>query len=216
MRILDCKNESCQAQLKDAPTPTDYVCDTCAEHYQGVKAGLTALGIDFIENPRLVRGLDYYTNTAFEFYSSQIGAQGAIGAGGRYDGLVESCGGPATPGVGFGIGSERLILALEAEGVDFPSIIPVDVFIATLGEKAAAKALTLLAELRQANLVAEFDLMGRGLKAQMKQASRLGAKHVVVIGDDEIERGIGVVRDMGSGEQSEVALGELVQYLTSC
>lgn len=214
MRILDCKNESCQAQLKDAPTPIDYVCDTCAEHYQGVKTGLTALGISYQENPRLVRGLDYYTNTAFEFYSSQIGAQGAIGAGGRYDGLVESCGGPATPGVGFGIGTERLILALEAEGVEFPPAAAVDVFIATLGSKAEQKALTLLAELRQADLVAEFDLMGRGLKAQMKQASRLGAKHVVVIGDDEIERGIAVVRDMAGGEQREVPLSELVQHLT--
>jgi histidyl-tRNA synthetase len=213
MRILDCKQESCQALLKDAPTPIDYVCPSCAEHYQSVKDGLTALGIEFKENPRMVRGLDYYTNTAFEFYSYHIGAQGAIGGGGRYDGLVESCGGPATPGVGFGIGTERLILALEAEGVPFPAAPPVDVFIAALGSQAEAKALTLLAELRQADLVAEFDLMGRGLKAQMKQASRLGAKRVVVLGDNELERGVAVVRNMSSGDQTEVALSELVSYL---
>ncbi len=214
MRILDCKNESCQLQLQGAPTPVEYVCDACAEHYQGVKDGLTALGIAFTENPRLVRGLDYYTNTAFEFHSAYIGAQGAIGAGGRYDGLVESCGGPAIPGVGFGIGTERLILALEAEKVAFPPAAEVDVFLATLGAKAEQKALTLLAELRQANLVAEVDLMGRSLKAQMKQAGRLGAKYVVVIGDDEIERGVAVVRDMASGDQTEVPLSELLSQLT--
>ncbi|NLW17968.1 MAG: hypothetical protein GX033_10110 [Firmicutes bacterium] len=161
----------------------------------------------------MVRGLDYYTNTAFEFHSYHIGAQGAIGGGGRYDGLVESCGGPTTPGVGFGIGTERLILALEAEGVPFPSAPPVDVFIATLGRQAEARALTLLDELRQADLIAEFDLMGRGLKAQMKQASRLGAKMVVVLGDNELERGVAVVRNMASGNQQEVPLEDLVNHL---
>lgn len=213
MRVLDCKQEACQAFLQDAPTPVDYVCSSCAEHYQQVKEGLTALGIEFKENPRLVRGLDYYTNTAFEFYSYHIGAQGAIGGGGRYDGLVESCGGPATPGVGFGIGTERLIMALEAEGVTFPAPPAVDVFIAALGSQAEARALTLLGELRKADLIAEFDLMGRGLKAQMKQASRLGAKRVVVLGDNELERGVAIVRNMSSGEQTEVSLGELANYL---
>lgn len=215
MRILDCKNEQCQAQVQNAPTPLAYACGTCQDNYAAVKEGLTALDIPFTENPRLVRGLDYYTNTAFEFYSSTIGAQGAIGAGGRYDGLVESCEGPPTPGVGFGIGTERLILALEAEEVPFPEAVRVDLFLATLGTQAEAKALTLLAALRQADFIVELDLMGRGLRAQMKQASRLNSRYVAVIGDDEIERGIVALRDMDSGTQIEVAFDELGQHLQS-
>ncbi len=213
MRILDCKNETCQEQLEGAPTPVEYACEACAEHYAGVKAGLEQLGIPYKEAPRLVRGLDYYSNTAFEFHSSHIGAQGAIGAGGRYDGLVASCGGPDTPGVGFGIGTERLILALEAEGVELPSPSSVDVFIATLGQAAEQEALSLIAELREAGFVAEMDLMGRSLKAQMKHAGRQGAARVVVIGDDELARGVAVVRDMKVSQQREVPLAELIATL---
>ncbi|MGI6345480.1 MAG: histidine--tRNA ligase [Bacillota bacterium] len=213
LRIFDCKDESCQRQLVDAPTPLSAICPDCAEHYRAVKAGLDALGIPYQENPRLVRGLDYYTNTAFEFHSDLIGAQSAIGGGGRYDGLVEEVGGPATPGVGFGIGTERLILALEAEGVALPGPAPLDVYLATLGDAADLQALALLQELRQAGLVAEKDLLGRSLKAQMKQAGRAGARYTVVIGDDELARGVGLLRDMESGQQEEVPLGELVARL---
>ena len=215
MRILDCKNESCQAQLADVPTPIDYACDTCKEHYKGVKAGLSLLGIKFSENPRLVRGLDYYTNTAFEFHSTQIGAQGAIGGGGRYDGLVAHTGGPDMPGVGFGIGTERLIMALEAEGVAFPATPPVDVFVAALGDEAKEKALTLLAEFRRAGLIAELDLMERGLKAQMKQAARLESRYVVVIGTSELEREVAVLRSMADGRQEELPLADLVPHILS-
>lgn len=215
LRVLDCKQESCQREIVGAPTPIEYACESCLEHYRGVKEGLNTLGIAYIENPRLVRGLDYYTHTAFEFHSSHIGSQGAIGGGGRYDALVEECGGPSTPGVGFGIGTERLIYALEQEGVVLPSALSVDVFLATLGRAAEAKALTLLKELRQEGLVAEVDLMGRSLKAQMKQAARLGSRYVVVMGDAELAQGQAPVRHMEDGEQVDVELDELVAYLTS-
>lgn len=213
LRILDCKNEACQAELVGAPAPVDYLCEACAQHYSAVKAGLTALHIDFVESPFLVRGLDYYTNTAFEFQSTLIGAQSAIGGGGRYDGLVADCDGPDTPGVGFGIGTERLILALKAEGVAFPAAPTVDVYFATLGQKADLQALVLVNELRQAGLVSEKDLLDRSLKAQMKQAGRLDARFTIVLGDDELQRGVAVVRQMDSGQQEEVPLAELVPHL---
>ncbi len=213
LRVLDCKNESCQAELVGAPAPADALCPDCASHYQTVKAGLAALGIDFKEDARLVRGLDYYTNTVFEFRSDLIGAQSAIGGGGRYDGLVESVGGPATPGVGFGIGTERIILAQEAEGVTPPVAAKLDVYIASLGGVADLAAIKLLAALRAAGLAAEKDLLGRSLKAQMKQAGRTGARFVVVLGEDELARGVAALRDMQSGEQREVALGDLVAQI---
>lgn len=214
MRILDCKNEACQAVLEGAPSPVDYLCGECADHYQAVKAGLDVLGISYQENPRLVRGLDYYTNTAFEFRSARIGAQSAIGGGGRYNGLVSDCGGPDTPGVGFGIGTERIILALEAEGFTFPPVQTVDVYLATLGEQAGLEALKVLAELREAGLVAEKDLAGRSLKAQMKYAGKIGARYVAMLGDDELQRGVVMLRSMQTGDQQEVPLAELMDYLT--
>ncbi len=213
MRILDCKNEACQAELEGAPAPADYLCGECADHYQAVKAGLTVLGVPFQENLRLVRGLDYYTNTAFEFRSTRIGSQSAIGGGGRYNGLVTDCGGPDTPGVGFGIGTERIILALEAEEFSFPAAQAVDVYVAALGEKAALQSLKLLAELRSAGFVAEKDLAGRSLKAQMKYAGKIGAKYVAMLGDDELERGVVMLRNMQTSDQQEVSLQQLAEYL---
>lgn len=210
LRVLDCKNESCQRELVGAPAPVDALCDDCAKHYHTVKAGLDALGIAYREDPRLVRGLDYYTNTVFEFRSDLIGAQSAIGGGGRYDGLVAEVGGPAMPGIGFGIGTERIILAQDAEGVQPPAEAAVDVYLAALGEQADLQALKLLAALRAQGLAAEKDLLGRSLKAQMKQAGKSGARLVVVLGEDELARGSVALRDMQSGEQTDVALLELV------
>jgi histidyl-tRNA synthetase len=214
LRALDCKNEHCQRQLVGAPAPVDFLCPDCAAHYQTVQAGLAALGIEFEQDDRLVRGLDYYTNTVFEFRSELIGAQSAIGGGGRYDGLVESIGGPVTPGVGFGIGTERIILAQEAEGVSLATAPALDVYVASLGQVADLAAIKLLAELRVAGLSAEKDLLGRSLKAQMKQAGRQDARFVVVLGEDELSRGVAVLRDMRQGEQREVSLDQLVAKIT--
>ncbi len=213
LRVLDCKNERCQLQLAGAPAPADSLCLACGAHYQTVKAGLAALKIAFEQDDRLVRGLDYYTNTVFEFRSELIGAQSAIGGGGRYDGLVESIGGPATPGVGFGIGTERIILAQEAEGVQPAAAPALDVYVASLGQVAHLAAVKLLAELRASGLSAEKDLLGRSLKAQMKQAGRQGARFVVVLGEDELARGVAALRDMRQGEQREVPLHQLVSSL---
>jgi histidyl-tRNA synthetase len=209
LRVLDCKHESCQAQLVGAPAPVDALCPDCADHYRTVKAGLDALNIVYLEDPWLVRGLDYYTNTVFEFRSSLIGAQSAIGGGGRYDGLVAEVGGPDTPGVGFGIGAERIILAQEAEGVNPPIAGGLDVYVAALGAKADLAAVKLLAELRSHGLSAEKDLLGRSLKAQMKQAGKAAARFVVVLGEDELIRGVAAVRNMQTGEQMEVPLAEV-------
>ena len=214
LRVLDCKNEACQAQLVGAPEPADALCTDCVAHYQTVKAGLNALGIKFLEDPRLVRGLDYYTNTVFEFRSPLIGAQSAIGGGGRYDGLVAAVGGPATPGVGFGIGTERIILAQEAEGVNPPATNGLDVYIASLGSQADLTAVKLLSDLRAAGFSAEKDLLGRSLKAQMKQAGKANARFVLILGEDELARGVAIVRNMQNSEQSEVALTELTVHLT--
>lgn len=215
MRILDCKHEACQREVKGAPTTGDWLCSPCRDHYQEVKEGLNALQVPFIEEPRLVRGLDYYTHTAFEFNSNLIGAQSAIGGGGRYDGLVDEVGGPPTPGIGFGIGTERLIMALEAEGVAFPEVPGPEIFLATLGEQANKSALKITSDLRRAGIVAEKDLLGRSLKAQMKAAGRLKARFVAVLGDDELARGVVALRDMQSGEQQEVAISDLATRLRS-
>ena len=213
MRILDCKNERCQELTVNAPTVRDHLCPDCKDHYTQVKHALSSSGISYKENPRLVRGLDYYTHTAFEFISTGIGAQSAIGGGGRYNGLIETVGGPSTPGVGFGLGVERILLALEMEGVRIPEPQPLQVFVAALGTSASQAGFALVQKLRQAGLSAEKDLLDRSLKAQLKYAGKLNAKRVVIIGEDELNRGVAVVKDMSTGEQQEVALADLEQSL---
>lgn len=213
LRILDCKNERCQELTVAAPTVREHLCPDCQDHYKVVQQTLTECNISYKENPRLVRGLDYYTNTAFEFISTGIGAQSAIGGGGRYNGLIETVGGPATPGVGFGLGVERIVLALELEGVKVPEPNPLDVFVASLGAAASERAFPLVQSLRKAGLSAEKDLLDRSLKAQLKYAAKLNAQSVVILGDDELARGVAMVKDMATGEQREVPLTDLEQVL---
>lgn len=215
MRILDCKEEKCQELTKGAPTTTDCLCEECGAHFESVKKLLDSVGISYVVDTRLVRGLDYYTNTAFEIMAKDIGAQSSIGGGGRYDGLVEEVGGPANPGIGYALGMERIIATMERQGVEFPEDNRLDIYIAPLGEKAKTEAFNLLYKLRQKGFATETDLMGRSLKAQMKQADRSNCRFTLIIGEEELARGSAVVRDMANGEQKEIALSRAVEYFNS-
>lgn len=208
MRILDCKSPVCKEIAKDAPNMLDYLDDECAAHFEAVKARLTTLGISYTINPRIVRGLDYYTRTVFEFVSSDIGAQGTVCGGGRYDGLVSELGGNATPGLGFGLGLDRLILLMEAQGLDFMPAKACDLYIAPMGEAAKQKAAQLVYALRLEGFRAESDIMGRSLKAQMKYADKLGARFSMVIGDDELAKSTASVKNMSTGESTPLSLGD--------
>lgn len=213
MRILDCKNESCQAIAANAPVALDYLCEDCRAHFAAVKAHLEALGVPYTVNPTIVRGLDYYSNTVFEFVHTAVGAQGTVCGGGRYDGLIEDLGGPATPAVGFGMGLERLLLALEAEGVALPAAPGPVVYLANIGEAGRAAAVKTCGALRAAGLWAECDLVGRGLKAQMKYADKLGARYTMVLGDDEVAAGAAQLKEMATGATREVPLAQLAEAL---
>ncbi|MEG6522468.1 histidine--tRNA ligase [Desulfotomaculum sp. 1211_IL3151] len=213
LRILDCKSEKCQGFGKDAPTTLDVLCPDCADHFAAVKGYLDEVGVSYTVNNRLVRGLDYYTRTAFEIMTQDIGAQSSIGGGGRYNGLIEECGGPATPGIGFALGLERILLTAERQGIVFPIARGPQVFIAIAGGGVAKKAFGLLQSLRQQGIAAEQDFLGRSLKAQMKYAGKLAARLVIILGEEEYNRGVAVVRDMQAGEQQEVALGDLVGFI---
>jgi len=210
MRILDCKSPVCSEIAKNAPVVLDYLCDECREHFEKVKSYLNAQNIAFKVNPRIVRGLDYYTKTVFEFISESIGAQGTVCGGGRYDGLIEELGGQKTPSLGFGLGIERLMLLMEAQGCEFPKESMPDLFIAALGEKAQLKAVEIANDMREEGFTCLYDVNGRGLRAQMKYANKLGAKYTIVLGDDEVESGIAKLKNMESGEETEIALQTFV------
>ena len=206
MRILDCKSPVCSAIAKDAPKVTDYLCDDCQAHFDSVQNYLKAMGIDFKVNPTIVRGLDYYSRTVFEFVSTDIGAQGTVCGGGRYDGLVEEVGGSHTPALGFGMGIERLMLLMENQKLPFPEESKCELYIATMGEKANVQAAAMANALRREGMFVEFDVVGRSVKAQMKYANKIGAKFTVVIGDSELESGIVKLKNMESGEEQELNL----------
>ena len=206
MRLLDCKNEHDHAIAEKAPVMTDYLCDECREHFDGVKAYLDAIGVAYTVNPRIVRGLDYYTKTVFEFISGDIGAQATVCGGGRDDGLIEDLGGNPMPALGFAAGIERLLLTLDAQGIELPAPAACDLYIASMGEGAHLKASALADVLRTAGLHAEFDVVGRGLRAQMKYADKLGAKYSIVLGDNEIAEGTAKLKNMQTGEQQEISL----------
>lgn len=206
LRILDCKNESCAKVAENAPVGLDYLCDDCRDHFEAVQTYLKEMGIAFSINPRIVRGLDYYVRTVFEFVSDAIGAQGTVCGGGRYDGLVSAIGGKDVPGLGFGSGIERLLLVMEAQGVEIPKPHGCDVFLAGLGDDAGLPVEKLIFQLRQLGISAERDTMGRGLKAQMKYADRIGAKYTIVIGSNELEEGTANVKQMETGEQTSCKL----------
>ena len=203
MRILDCKSPECAKIAKGAPSILDYLCEDCAEHFEKVKAYLDLNDVPFKVNPRIVRGLDYYTKTVFEFVCDDIGAQGTVLGGGRYDGLVEQLGGKPTPALGFAMGLERLLLLLEAKGYAFKPAETPDIYFCNIGDNALKTALTLCDELQTDGIYASLDLMGRGLKAQMKYANKIGAKFTAVIGDDDIESGIVKIKNMQTGEVEE-------------
>ena len=213
MRILDCKSPVCSEIAKNAPVMVDFLCDDCANHFEGVKAHLNAMGIEYSVNPHIVRGLDYYTRTVFEFASNSIGAQGTVCGGGRYDGLVSQMGGPAVPALGFGMGIERLMLVLQSEGVTLPEPKTCDLFISVVGSDAAVKASELCAKLRAEGFCAQSEISGRGLKAQMRFANKIGAKFLVVLGDDELNNNKAVLKDMSNSETKEVDLDKLTDAL---
>jgi len=213
MRILDCKSPVCSEIAKNAPVMVDFLCNDCANHFEGVKAHLNAMGITYTVNPHIVRGLDYYTRTVFEFVSNSIGAQGTVCGGGRYDGLVSQMGGPAVPALGFGMGIERLMLVLQSEGVTLPEPKTCDLFISVVGSDAAVKASELCAKLRAEGFCAQSEISGRGLKAQMRFANKIGAKFLVVLGDDELNNNKAVLKDMSNSETKEVDLDKLTDAL---
>ena len=210
MRILDCKSPVCSEIAKGAPVVLDYLCDECREHFQKVKSYLDAANIEYIVNPQIVRGLDYYTKTVFEFVSDAIGSQGTVCGGGRYDGLLEELGGQHTPSLGFAMGLERLQLVMEAQGCNFPEPSRPDLFIVAMGEKATLKAVEIAKDMRDEGFSVVYDLNGRSLRAQMKYADKLGAKFNVVIGDNEVENKVVSLKDMATGESSEINLDTFV------
>ena len=214
MRIIDCKSEICQAIVKDAPRMIDYLCDDCRNAFEDLKSNLTAMGIDFTIDPNIVRGLDYYTKTAFEFVTTKIGAQGTVCGGGRYDHLVEELGGPPIPGVGFGLGIERLLLLMEANNAYFPEENRVDAFIAVMGDAAKAFGLKLARELRAKGITAEMDTLARNIKGQFKYADRLNARYTLVIGDNELEKGVVSLKDMVKSEQREIKIEDIYKEIT--
>ena len=216
MRLLDCKNEHDHAIAEGAPTVLDYLCDECRTHFDGVKAYLDANGVDYTVNPKIVRGLDYYTKTVFEFISGDIGAQSTVCGGGRYDGLIGDLGGNPLPALGFAAGIERLLLTMDAQGIEIPAPAPCDIYIASMGDEAHLKASALAAALRTAGMYAEFDVVGRGLRAQMKYADKLGARYSIVLGENEIAEGKAALKDMRTGEQTEISLdsGEFIACFT--
>lgn len=213
LRVLDCKNESCQAALEGYPVLTDSVCPDCHAHFETVRDLLGLYGIAYRLNNRLVRGLDYYTKTAFELQLTGIGAQSAVGGGGRYDGLIETIGGPATPGIGFALGIDRLLLALENQSAGMAQPAAVDVFVIAAGERFVRNACQLLDRLRAAGIKSDKDYMGRSLKAQMKFADKTGARWVLILGEDEIRDGFITVRDMKQQAQEKITDDRIVAEL---
>ena len=213
MRVLDCKNDDCKQLTKNAPKILDYICDDCKGHFEAVKNLLTVAGIDYKINAGIVRGLDYYTKTVFEFVSENIGAQGTVCGGGRYDRLVSEFGGPNVPGIGFATGIERLLLLLENSGVEIPNDKGVKIYLAPMGEKETIKAFELTNKLRSEGIIAETDHMGRGIKAQFKYADKIGAKMVAVLGSNELEKGEIKVKNMLDGKEENVKFEYLVRYV---
>ena len=215
LRILDCKEEGCKAITAGAPVILDYLCDDCRAHHESVCAQLTKLGIDFKVNPHIVRGLDYYTRTVFEFISSDIGAQGTVSGGGRYNDLIEDVGGKPCPAVGFGMGLERLILTMEALGLPFGEANVPDVYIAPLCDEAKDEAMLIANTLRSAGISADTDLLGRSFKAQLKYVNKTGARFMIVVGTDEIASGEYQVKNLLSGASEQVRKEDLTAYLTN-
>lgn len=215
MRILDCKSPVCSKIAAGAPTVLEFLCDDCKSHFESVKKYLDAMDIEYTVNPQIVRGLDYYTRTVFEFVSKEIGAQGTVCGGGRYDGLIAEIGGNPLPACGFGLGLERLLLLMEAQKTEFPEPKKCDLYIASMGENANLKAASLAKDLRSEGLCVQFDTVDRGLKAQMKYANKIGALYTLVLGDSELETGNIKLKNMGSGKEHEMNLADFTDNFQS-
>ena len=215
MRILDCKADADKEFMKDAPKITDCLCDECREHFDGLQKHLSSIGVEYQLDSRLVRGLDYYTKTAFEIKYAPLGAQSAVAGGGRYDGLIEEIGGNPTPAVGFAVGLERVLIALEKQGLIPEFDTGTDAFVVALGESTAVPAFQLLTRLRRAGLRAGMDYAGRSMKAQMKQASKANARFALILGEDELRENSVVCRDMEKSEQVKISSDEIVEKLMS-
>lgn len=212
LRILDCKREGCRSASIGAPAAIDFLCPECRSHFNAVREGLERLRLSFKINNRLVRGLDYYTKTSFEITTNRLGAQNAVAAGGRYDGLVEDLGGPPTPGIGFAIGMERVTSILNPDQIKHPKP---DLFIALLGKDARDMAIPIIFELKNRGIRTEIDYNGGSLKSQMRRADKLGIRYAVIIGEDELKKGKAIVREMINKIQSEVEIASLLETLVS-
>ena len=208
MRLLDCKSPEDHKLAEGAPKITDYLCEECENHFKEVQSYLDSAGVEYVINPTIVRGLDYYTKTVFEFVTDCIGAQGTVCGGGRYDGLIEELGGKHLPSLGFAMGLERILMVMDAQGVQIPDPDNCALYIATMGDGAKVKAFNLLKQVRECGIIAETDVVGRGLRAQMKYADKIGAKYSMVLGDNEIAENKAKVKNMESGEQTELMLDD--------
>ncbi len=211
LRILDCKSPICKGIAENAPVVLDFLCEECSEHFDTLRKHLDTAGLEYTVNPKIVRGLDYYTKTVFEFVSGSLGAQSTVCGGGRYNGLVRQLGGPDVQAVGFAMGIERLMLIAAAQNTEFPEKATPDIYFATMGENAALAATRLCASLRQEGFEAAYDVCGRGLKAQMKYADKIGAKFTCVIGDDELASGVVRVKNMADGNTSEIKTENFIE-----
>ena len=213
LRMLDCKEEECKKITANAPKITDYLCGDCKTHFNKVQNFLIAQGVKYVINPRIVRGLDYYTRTVFEFVSTEIGAQGTVCGGGRYDNLISRLGGAPTPAVGFGAGLERLLIVMENTGADIPEEQKPRIYLAGMDDRSRKKAVELAAALRENGINAEVDLMSRSVKAQFKYADKIGAKFVAAIGETELQSGEVNLKNMSNGQTVAVKFNELCAYL---
>lgn len=213
LRILDCKNDDCKKITANAPKILDYICDDCKAHFEKVKKLLDVAGVEYKINPNIVRGLDYYTRTVFEFVSDNIGAQGTVCGGGRYDGLIAQLGGNDVAGIGFAVGIERILMLLENTGVQIPNPNKVKVYLAPMGETAAEKVFEIATKLRTQGVSVDFDHMNRGIKAQFKYADKIGAEYVGVVGSDELDKGIVKLKKMSDGTETEVAFDKISDFV---
>lgn len=213
LRVLDCKEESCQRIIAEAPIVLDYLENECKEHFETVKAILDDMGIKYTVDEKIVRGLDYYTRTVFEFVANGIGAQGTVCGGGRYDNLIAECGGQPMGCAGFAVGIERLLLMLEAQNGEFKETNEMDIYIGSIGKEGLVKSQGIAYRMRSEGIRAEGDSVGRSVKAQMKYANKIGAKYSVILGDNEIAEDTANLKNMETGEQEQIKVSELVEIM---
>lgn len=213
MRVIDCKVKTCKENLTDVPVMINHLCDECTTDFEKLKENLSLMGIEYTVDPNIVRGLDYYRKTAFEIVSNEIGAQGTVCGGGRYDGLTSMLGGPETPGIGFGMGIERVLLTLQNNNIEIPKPKGLDIFIATIGERGTKEAIRLLHKLRLDGISSDKDHLERSLKAQFKYANKLNSAYTIVIGDDELDQDEVTLKDMQTSEQTKIKLSNIVEEL---